>query len=102
MRLLILSPDEESISPQQAIEQAKNQYGAFATIIAMPSSNNTYAQLYFCAQALLAESIGNILVDTKDSEYYNIEKHKLIEQAVTQFREVLEEVISDTEEKFSK
>lgn len=102
MRVLILAPDEESISPQQAISQAKQIYGSYATVVPVPSANNEYAQLYFSAQTLIAESVANILVDSKDEDDYNIAKDKLIKRALTQFREVLEEVISDTEEKINK
>jgi hypothetical protein len=102
MRILVIAPEEESISPQQAIEQAKIAHGSFATVIALPSSNNEYANLYFCAQTLLAEKIANILIDSKDKTYYNIAKERLVSDAVTQFREVLDEVISDIEEKMNK
>lgn len=102
MRVLVLSHDEDSVSPQQAIEQAKRVHGTYATIVALPSSGNDYASLYFSAQTLLAEKLANILVDSKDKEYYNIAKDKLIEEAVTQFREVLREVVLDTEEKVNK
>jgi len=88
--------------PQQAIEQAKLAHGSYATVIALPSSGNDYANLYFCAQTLLAEKIANILVDSKDKEYYNIAKDKLITDVITQFREILDEVVSDTEEKMNK
>lgn len=102
MRVLIISPDEDSISPQQAIEQAKLAHGSYATVIALPSSSNDYASLYFCAQTLLAEKLANILVDSKDKEYYNIAKDKLIEEAITQFREILGELESDIREKINK
>lgn len=102
MKILIIAPDEESISPQQAIQQAKLVYGSYATVTALPSSNNDYANLYFCAQVLLADKLANILVDSKDEEYYNIAKDKLIQETMTLFKEILDEVESDTKEKINK
>lgn len=102
MRILVIAPDEESISPQQAIQQAKLAHGSFATVVALPSSSNDYANLYFCGQSLLAERLANILVDSKDKEYYNIAKEKLISETVAQFREILDQVESDVREKMNK
>lgn len=102
MKLLVIAPDEDSISPQQAVQQAKALYGSYATVVAMPSSTNDYANLYFCAQTLLADKLLNILVDSKDEIYYNIAKTKLIEEALTQFKEILEELESDIREKINK
>lgn len=101
MRLLILAPDEQAISPQQAVEQARRIHGSHATIVPLPSSSNEYATLYFCAQGLLAEKIANISFDARDELEYNVRKQHAIDEAVTRFREVLEEVASDTEEKIN-
>lgn len=101
MRLLILAPDETSISPQQAVELAKTIHGSHATVVPIPSSNNDYANLYFSAQILIAERIANISFDSKDESEYNIRKQNILNEAITRFREVLEEVASDTEEKIN-
>jgi F0F1-type ATP synthase membrane subunit a len=98
MKVLILSHDEVSLSPREAIEKARSEHGSYATIVALPSSNNEYAQLYFAAQVLCADQLVKLKIDTKDIELYNSKKLLLIESIVTQFREVLDEVISDTEE----
>lgn len=102
MKVLVIYPDEESLSPQQAIQHAKTMYGSYAMVNAIPSSNNDYANLYFCAQTLLADKLANIMIDSKDEVYYNIAKEKLITDVITQFREILEEVESGIKEKLHK
>lgn len=101
MKVIVMSHDETSISPQQAIEQAKSIHGSHSTILVLPSSTNDYANVYFCAQTLIAEKIANISFDSKDEIEYTLRKQAVLDEAMSRFREILEEVASDTEEKLN-
>ena len=99
MKVTITYYDEESLTIEEVVLRAKNNYGQFIDIDIQPTSNKPTDILYFALQQMITHEQLSILFDDK-----NLYPKKLVDlkqETVVRVMQELSAVVKDNETKSS-
>lgn len=89
--------DNESLTLEEIVATATNNYGRQVRVEITPESNLPYDYIYFGLQQLLTHQQISLLYDRE--KMYNTEIRKLRENVLFKITEILDQVIIDNESK---
>ena len=97
MRVQITYTDSESLTLEEVVKQAVQNYGKMVQVEVRPESNLAYDYIYFGLQQLVAHQQFSLLFD-QDANY-QLELKKLRERVLYKTTEILDQLIIDNEAK---
>lgn len=97
MQVTIKYHDSESLTVEEIVKQARNNYGKNIDVQVMPDSMMAYDLIYHGVSMLTTHEQVGLLHDDKLS--YQVEVQKLRNRVLAKITEVLDQVIIDTEQK---
>jgi hypothetical protein len=95
MQVIVKYHDNDSLLIEEVIKQAKDNYGAQASVKVLPESDTPIDYLYFALQRLITGEHLSLLYDSGST--YHQDLGKLRAEALFKVGEVLNEVIMDNE-----
>lgn len=99
MQVQITYTDTESLTLEEVVKTAVNNYGKMAQVEIKPDSTLAYDYIYFGLQQLVSHEQFSLLFD-RDANYQQDLK-KLRERVVYKMTEILDQLIVDNESKVS-
>lgn len=99
MKVEISYHDHSSISVEEIVRQAKEQYGEFVDVKISPSSNDPLDVIYFGLQQLLTNEQLSLLFDS--GPLYSTKIIELKAQTLAKVSKELDSVIKDNEVRVS-
>jgi hypothetical protein len=95
MQVIVKYHDNDSFLIEEVIKQAKDNYGAKASVKVLPESDTPIDYLYFALQRLITGEHLSLLYDSGST--YHQDLGKLRAETLFKVGEVLNEVIIDNE-----
>lgn len=97
MKVQITFYDDESLSVEEAVRQAIDNYGPKAKVEVNPDSSMAYDHIYFGVQQLMTHEQLSLLF-SKEGDYH-AQLEKLRDRVLEKIKEILDQVIIDNESK---
>ncbi len=97
MKVTLEYHDTESLTVEEIVRQAQQNYGKAVKVEIMPDSMLAYDLISHGAHMLLAYEQVSILHD--DKQFYQLELQKLRARVITKVSEIIDQVIIDIESK---
>ena len=99
MKVTITYYDEDSLTIEEVVLRAKNNYGEFIDIDVQPTSNKPNDILYFALQQMITHEQLSLLFD--DKNLYSKKLANLKQETIIQVMQELSAVVRDNEIKSS-
>lgn len=99
MQVTIKYYDNESLTVEEVVRQAENNYGKNIKVEIMPESTIAYDLIYFGLQQLLTHEQVSMLYNKSDT--YQVDLKKLRSDVIYKIEEIIDQVIIDNESKVS-
>jgi len=100
MQVVVEYHDTESFLIEEVIKQAKNNYGAQASVKVLPDSNTPIDYLYFAIQRLITGDHLTLLFDS--GSMYKKDLEKLRSEIMYKVGEVVNDVIIENEARINQ
>lgn len=97
MEVTIKYNDEHSLTVEEVVKIATDNYGKMAEITIMPDSTKPHDMIYFGLQQIITNRQLSIFYDDKHAYASNL--HKLRAETLYKVQEILDSVIVDNESK---
>lgn len=97
MKVNITYHDNDSLTVEEVVAAAVNNYGSMVQVDISPESTMAYDYIYFGLQQLLTQSQVSLLFEKNVA--YHAELAKLRERVLYKVTEIIDQVLIDTEAK---
>lgn len=97
MKVHITYHDNESLTVEEVVAAANNNYGNKVQVEIVPESNLAYDHIYFGLQQLVTQTQISLMYEKNSN--YQVELQKLRERTLYKVTEIIDQVIIDNEVK---
>jgi hypothetical protein len=97
MQVTIKYTDTESLTKEEVVRQAVNNYSKYATVEVLPDSTNAHDLIYFGIQQIITHEQLSLIYEKNSN--YNVAIKSLRAEVLGKLQELLDTVIIDNESK---
>ncbi len=97
MQVTLKYYDNDSLTVEEVVQQAQNNYGKNVKVEIMPDSTIAYDLIYFGLQQLITHEQLSLFYSNSDS--YQSDVQKLRSEVLYKVQEIIDQVIMDNESK---